>query len=152
MKNQREIEVFINCVQRYFNHISEETNDLIIGTPYLVDSDEELGFEYTGMINISGETKGSVFFSATSLMLKYILLSHEENNFSKRVLRDMSGEIANTIAGNARQFLGDAFLISPPTLLVNKISSALLMNNSRCSVLPISWRNNKALLIVNLND
>lgn len=152
MKHQREIEIFLSGIERYFKHISDNEDELNIGTPYLARNDEKMGFQYTGMITISGDSSGAVFFTASNVMLKYILLSHDEETFSEAMMQDISGEIANTIAGNARRYLGDNFLISPPRILLNSINPQLLHNSQHCYVLPIRWRNNNAQLIVNLNN
>ena len=152
MRHLHEIDIFIEGVKNYFHHLKGGGDGFSVGTPYLAKTEENLGFDYTGMIRVSGDSKGVVFFSASTVMLKYILLSHEESNFNDEIISDIAGEIANTIAGNARRHLGSGFHISSPRVLKKEIKRNLYAETARSYVLPIRWRNNNARLIVSLEN
>ncbi len=152
MKHKKQIDIFIEGVKRYFDHLTFEEELLEIGAPYLVRNSERLGLDYTGAISITGDSKGYVFFSSTSPLLKYILLGHGASNFSEEYLGDIVGEIANTISGNARSHMGAEFHISPPKVIVGEINKYNMNLNSRSYVLPIRWRRNSAQLIVSLEE
>jgi len=96
--------------------------------------------------------KDYVFFSAPRSLLKYLLLSYGESNLSEQTLTDLIGEVANTIAGNARRQVGSEFRISPPTISQGKISQEFLHTSSRSFVMPLRWRNVTAQLIVYLTS
>ena len=57
MIERAHIEVFVDSLTRYFSHLNQSTgarsNDLEISAPYLLNSSEVIGFDYTGMINVS---------------------------------------------------------------------------------------------------
>lgn len=151
MKLEREIDIFIEGVRRYFKPLSKADQEVTIGTPFLIKHDQPMGLDYTGLIAVSGDARGVVLFSASKVMLKYILLRQSETKFDEIYLHDIAGEVANTIAGNARQHLGARFHISPPRVLNGKIERRHLSSDSRSYVIPLRWRKNGAELIVSLS-
>ncbi len=149
--NQREqIDVFIEGVRTYFEHISLEGEVLEIGSPYLIPQSEPVGRDYTGIISVTGSSVGYVFFSANRALLTNILLRHGEATFSLDLLMDIVGEVANTIAGNARRRMGEQFHISVPRVITGTIRAELLNQAKHALLLPIRWKNNRAQLIVSL--
>ncbi|RBP51704.1 chemotaxis protein CheX [Arenicella xantha] len=152
MRDQQQIELFLAGVRRYFEHLSKDSEALQLGAPYLVRNRESLGLDLTGMISITGQTTGFVFFSSSRSLLKYVLLSLGESSFTETYLADLVGEVANTIAGNARRELGPEFHISPPQVIIGEIDKHNL-NQARLSyVLPLKWKGNAAQLIVSLDS
>jgi len=152
LEQQDKIEAFIAGIKKYFAHISNEEDLLEIGTPYLIKGRKVEHGEYTGIISISGASKGVVLFSAHVLLLKYLLLRHEETQLTVPYLRDMVGEISNTIAGNTREHLGENFIISTPKVIDEAIDVNRIDNHQHAYVLPIKWCNNQAWLIVSLEQ
>ena len=156
MIERAQIDVFIDSLKRYFRHLdgvaSGPANKLEIGAPYLLRDAQTMGLGYTGMINVSGTQSGTVFVSAGSTLLKRILLSYGEHNLSSEHKRDLIGEVANTLAGNARRHLGAEFHISTPRVLEGPIDPKRFDLNDRCFTLPFRWRSNKAELIVSINS
>lgn len=150
MQFKNEIDIFIEGVRNYFTQIGSENDSATIGAPYLVRNETKLGLDYTGMIRVGGDARGAVFFSSSKLMLKYILLRQSEHNFDEIYLRDIVGEVANTIAGNSRRHLGSGFHISPPRVLENEISRKHLSSDTRSYVIPVRWRNNNAQLVISI--
>ena len=73
--------------------------------------------EYTGIINITGKREGVVYFTAPKAMLTVLLMKMQESDFSHETMRDLVGEVANTISGNARRDFGRDFVISVPSVL-----------------------------------
>ena len=147
MQRTKEIGVFVDGVSRYFAQFADSQEalerDLVIGAPYLIDASTNLSFRYNGVISVTGDVRGVVVFTASSVLLKYILLSLAEPEISEFLIKDLVGEIANTIAGNARRELGSSFHISPPRVHLSSFGR-------RSFVLPIQWRKNSARLIVGL--
>lgn len=151
MKQSKLIDVFIDGVKAYFEHLEKDSLGLDIGAPYLVRCEDSFGSDYTGMISVVGSSQGFVFFSAPRSMLKHMLLSYGESDLRDQVLGDLVGEVANTISGNARRKMGGDFHISPPTITRGKIGQEFLKFSSRSYVMPLRWRNNIAQLIICLN-
>jgi len=152
VKHKKVIDVFINGVNNYFEQVDHKPSELRVGAPYLVKANETLGSDFTAMISVNGTSEGFVFFSAPRVMLKYLLLSYGEAELTEALLSDLAGEVANTIAGNARRDMGDGFLISPPTVTREKIKREFLGFSSRSFVMPLRWKNATAHLIVCLNS
>jgi len=154
MIERKHIDIFIDGLKSYFGHLDlsvrGDQGTLDIGAPYLLESDKAVGLDYTGMISISGNSTGYIFFSAKSALLRFILLSYGESRFSDIFKRDLIGEVANTLAGNARKNFGPDFHISTPTVLEGKIDPKNYSLNSRCYVLPVRWKSNKAELIISM--
>lgn len=152
MKDLQHITTFLDGVSRYFAHVSNDPKSLELGTPYLVRNHEQLGLDLTGAIAISGKTKGFVFFSSSRALLKYLLMSLGESEFSDQYMADIVGEVANTISGNVRKTLGTEFHISTPKVIRGHLDNDSLKPERLSYVLPLKWRGNTAQLIVSLDS
>ncbi len=143
------LQVFIDVASKYFKHAS--TSEVVIGTPFLTQEIEPSLFDYTGVIHVSGERGGSVYFSASSGLLENLLAHLGEDGLHRENILDMVGEVANTISGNARRALGRDFVISTPTVLEGKVSKDSLNNQDRFYVIPVSWEGCEAAIITCFN-
>ena len=154
MINHQQAEVFVDGISRFFKHLDpnddSSKDSLEIGAPFLLDYDDETGLDYTGSIAVSGNDHGNIFFSASSCLLKTILLSYGISKLTKSKHRDIVGEVANTIAGNARKELGSNFLISTPKVIDGSLRTEHYDTSHRSYVLPLRWKNKNAQLIVNI--
>jgi len=146
--NEEFISVFVKGVMSYLDHIPGI--DVEVGSPYLVNNDKPIAYDVTGIIGVSGEQKGCVYFTAPRVFLSHILRLLGDNNLSRENLLDMCGEIANTISGNARSTFGKNFLISVPVVVEGSLSGVHLPDGVRSFAIPISWRSYTPLLIVSL--
>ena len=148
--NEAHLHVFIDCVVRYFDMVSDFKAS--VGSPYLISNVGEKLDEYTGIISISGSMKGSIFFTASKAMLAYLLrdlgsfISTEEHK-----LLDLVGEIGNTISGNARAEFGEQFILSVPLVMKGKSEQLAVSETYQIFVIPIVWKQQKANLIINLS-
>ena len=59
-----------------------------------------------------------------------------------------SGEVANTISGNARRDFGREFVISVPSVVASKNGRFAPPVSARSFVIPLNWRTHSAKLIV----
>lgn len=144
--NQADLHFFIDSTVNYFQEITKEQAES--GIPYIKEKDNII-LEYTGIIGISGQKKGSVYITATAEMLtdlaKIIL---DLKKVGKEEIRDLVGEIANTISGNVREAYGSDFLISVPVILDDKKKKFELPKNIPSFVIPLIWRTYKFFLVV----
>lgn len=106
-------------------------------------------FEYTGVIGLSGEYHGNVVVSAPKALLCEALLMQGENDISDDNLLDAVGEIANTVAGNARQHCGEGLGISPPAKFKGQARMQALVR-SRPFVVQVRWAQHHALVIIDM--
>ncbi|WP_372862769.1 chemotaxis protein CheX [Spongiibacter sp.] len=140
------LQIFIDGVSRYFEHT--EGNDLRVGTPYLAANSEPVSMDYTGIIGVSGSSKGCVYFTAPKAMLKHMILSLGEPDTSEANMVDLVGEVANTISGNARRELGKEFMISVPVVVSGTPSRVHLPADLRSYVVPATWRSYHAAVVI----
>jgi len=144
------ISVFIDGVVRYFNHTSDK--DVSVGTPYLVGNKSPASHDYTGIISITGPLRGCVYFTAPKILVKHLLMSIGEPDTGEANILDLVGEVANTIAGNARRSFGSEFVISVPIVIEGEPSTIHLPADLRSYVIPIQWKSYKAAVVVCLQS
>jgi chemotaxis protein CheX len=144
--NETDLHFFIDSTVNYFEEVTNEK--AASGIPYIKD-DEPVVLEYTGIIGISGKRKGSIYVTASEEMLKAIakvILGLED--VGKEDIKDLIGEIANTISGNVRQAYGSDFMISVPVVVEGKAKDIKLPDNIQSFVIPITWQDHKTFLVV----
>ena len=145
-----DLHFFIDSTINYFKEVTNES--VSTGIPYIKGKDPVV-LEYTGIIGISGKRKGSIYITATADMLKELagtLLGMDDVN--EDVLKDLVGEIANTISGNAREAYGADFLISVPVIVQGIAEDIKMPDDVETYVIPITWKNYKNYLVVCLED
>ncbi len=143
-----EIKVFIDGALNYFERVTG--SPAAVDAPYL-KGDESVALEYTGVIGISGRHRGAVYFTAASEPLVDLLQSFGETDQGTANQADLVGEIANTIAGNARKFFGSEFLISVPIVLRGQLDEITLPRHMKTVVIPIQWRRWRCYLLVSIH-
>lgn len=146
---EEEIQVFIRGTINYFEKVTDIKAEL--GIPYTKGTDQII-LDYSGHIGISGNRKGGLYITCPRAMLedvtKKILLTDDVDDQS---VFDMIGEIANTIAGNARTSFGSEFNISVPTIFKGKPDNFRIVLRTPVVVLPIDWKGHHAFLVVGID-
>lgn len=143
---EADIQVFIDGVKRYFeNSVSLAAQ---VSTPYLVNSTEAPAEDFTGIIGVSGGRKGCVYFSAPRAMLQHLLLGLGEPTVTSELMRDLVGEVANTVSGNARAVFGSDFMISVPVVVQGRPENLQLPKQLKAFVVPFQWQSYSAMLVV----
>lgn len=138
------LNVFINSVVAFFQQIGAELTD--IDTPYILDNRSPIAFDFSGIITITGPKEGCVYVSAPSGMLRSMLELMHEPDKSIAILKDLLGEIANTVSGNARAEFGSNFIISPPTVVDGVPNSTFLPRDQRSYIIPFKWQGKPAII------
>lgn len=146
MLTEAEIRTFVEGATQYFEVSARQP--AAVGSPYLVTEGPPTVHEYTGVIGISGKRKGAVCFTAPRSMLMVLLMRMNETDTSEANMKDLVGEVANTISGNARRDFGREFVISTPSVLANDGGKFAPPTAARPFVIPINWRSHSAKLIV----
>ena len=144
--NETDLHFFIDSTVNYFEEVTSEKASA--GIPYIKD-EEPVVLEYTGIIGISGKRKGSIYVTTSENMLSSIaklILGIED--IGKEDIKDLVGEIANTISGNVRQAYGSDFMISVPVVVEGKAKDIKLPDNIQSFVIPITWKEHKSFLVV----
>jgi chemotaxis protein CheX len=144
--DEAELRVFIQGATRYFQQTTQIPAE--VGVPYLADPRDAPALDMTGMIGISGARKGCVYVTAPRAMLNNVLLAMGETDLSPVMHMDLAGEIANTIAGNAREHFGMHFMISVPVVVSGNLDAIKLPDRIRSFVIPLDWQRQKAAVVV----
>ena len=150
--NEDMVKHFIWAVKNYFT--SSTSVEPETSPPYLINSLKY--FDYTGVIGISGNQKGAVYFSLESDLVENLLdhyypnleFVNEEDKESIRL--DLAGELTNTIAGNVRNHLGERFLISVPVVFRTPGENMHLKKGIPSIAFPITWNGFECILVVAL--
>ncbi len=141
--------LFIDSVNNYFSVLTEHESE--INVPFLKDIKQLELKQYTGMIGVSGNKKGYVYFSADQQLFEELIsLFIGIEDPDQDDLMDMAGEISNVIAGNIRANLGSDFIISVPLVFEGRPDDLEFPENTLVYVIPIAWKNHKAYVIVGL--
>lgn len=149
MKSQQ-INAFVDIVRHYFDQFGHD--ELVIETPYLLENNLPQLHDYTGVIGISGVKRGVVYVTASKALLNGILQEIGEPNKADSSMIDLVGEIANTIAGNARSEFGSEFHISIPFVFKGAPQSIILPKNERSFIIPITWQSQVGQIVICLQD
>lgn len=147
--DKESIEVFINALSHFYRQVG--VSQVAIGVPYLLDAGDPIVSDFTGIIGITGKRKGCVYYTCPKAMLSHILTSMGESDVSSTHLCDLVGEIANNIAGNARQSFGSEFMISVPVVVQGEPERIHLPENSMCLVIPTKWKGYQSTIVVALS-
>ena len=146
--SEKDIEVFIEAVGGYFKKTTKEAAS--VGVAYLARNAFPMN-DFTGMIKVSADYEGALYFSAPSAMLRHLLTVMKETNQSDENLLDAVGEIANTISGNARKYFGENMVISIPEKVAGLPSSFSQLARHYAYVIIIKWKHYSASLIVDIS-
>lgn len=151
MKEQK-MQIFVSVVKHYFDQF-HSTEELMIDTPYLMSENQvDTMMDYTGVIGISGLIRGVVYVTATRELLFQVLKEIGEKTDDDALFVDLVGEIANTIAGNARTEFGPDFHISIPFVFKDSPKSFSLPKDARSFIIPIEWRASAGEIVICLQD
>ncbi len=150
-----QIQVFIDAAAHYFEMVSDFPAQ--ISSPFLVEELHPHVRHYSGVIGISGAYKGHVVFSADAGMLGALLIGISEfqanvDDQAEELHLDLVGEIANTLAGNAREQLGAEFGVSPPLVACGTLGDIKVASGLRTYCVPIIWNEFRANLLVAILD
>ena len=113
--NEEELKLFVDSVRNYFK-VSTGQEPKITSAYLATDAVE--GYEFNGIVSFSGSYSGQVMVSMPAQLLRELLLLQGETDLSDTHLLDAVGEIANTLAGNARRTFGPTLGISVPIRLM----------------------------------
>ncbi len=138
------LQVFIDSVIHFFKQI--KSTEAVVDTPYINENTTPIAFDFSGIITITGPLEGCVYVSAETPMLRNILTTMGETDSSMHLLKDLVGEVANTVAGNARKEFGADFIISTPIVVDGFPASVYLPKDRRTYIIPVNWNNYRAII------
>lgn len=144
--NEEELKLFVDSVRNYFKVTTSQEPQ--ITSAFLATSDVE-GLDFNGLVTFSGSYNGHVIVSMPPKLLRELLLLQHETDLSDGNLLDAVGEIANTLAGNARKVLGHGLDISVPIKLQGA-SGIKARVRKHPYVITLRWNHQPAIVCVDM--
>ncbi|MCR9144866.1 MAG: chemotaxis protein CheX [bacterium] len=143
---------FANLVELILNYFESSSGEAArAGDPFERDEAEPLLLEFSGVVGVSGQRNGCIYYTSPSELLQELaanLLGTEAA--TRAAARDMAGEIANMIGGNAQQYLGGDFVISAPIMLEGRPKNIRLPIYDPAYVIPIDWKSHRSYAVFGL--
>jgi chemotaxis protein CheX len=141
-----ELRLFVDSVRSYFDATTAQTPQI---TSAFLGTSPVPGYPFVGSVQFSGSYHGQVLVSMPGPLLRELLVLQHATDLSDASLLDAVGEIANTLAGNARKHLGENLKISVPR---TQHGSAALQANVRRHpyAITLRWHHQPALVLVDL--
>jgi len=144
--SENDLRLFVDSIKNYLRVTTRQEPQI---TSAFLGTGDVQGFEFNGIVTFSGAYNGQVIVSMPARLLRELLLLQHETDLSDGNLLDAVGEIANTLAGNARKTLGSGLEISVPI----KIQGAPGVK-SRVRKLPfvitLRWGHHEAMVCVDM--
>jgi chemotaxis protein CheX len=147
-----ELKIFIRGTEHFFE--ASTSAPAKVSTPYVMESDDRVVYDFSAIIGVSGTQHGCVYYSAPRDMVRELVEHLGETMTSDTIYADYVGEIANTISGNAREFLGSGFMISVPVVFTAGSSESRVRfpRDIPAFVVPLEWKGYQSSLIMALKD
>lgn len=144
--NEEELKLFVDSVRNYFKVTTGQEPK--ITSAYLATTAVD-GYEYNGIVSFSGSYTGQVLVSMPAQLLREVLLLQGEHELNDTHLLDAVGEIANTLAGNARKTFGANLGISVPIKLMGSTGVTTRVRE-RPYAITLRWGPQPALVCIDL--
>jgi chemotaxis protein CheX len=144
--NADELKLVVESVRQYFRVLTRQEPQ--ITSAFLATADLQ-GHEYNGIVTFSGAYNGHVIVSMPGQLLKELLLLQGETDLSQGNLLDAVGEIANTLAGNARKTLGSGLNISVPVRLHGSSGIQARVRKHPCAI-TLRWNHQPAVVCIDM--
>jgi chemotaxis protein CheX len=143
---ENELKLFVDAVRHYFKVTTPQEPQ--ITSAFLGTGDVE-GHDFNGIVSFSGSYNGHVIVSMPPRLLRELLLLQHETDMGDSNLLDAVGEIANTLAGNARKVLGSGLHISVPVKLKGAASLKARVRK-RPYIITLRWNHQPAMVCVDM--
>jgi chemotaxis protein CheX len=145
--NESDLRLFVDSVTRYFQVTSRTPPQ--IAAAYL-GTDTITTHDFNGIVHFSGRFNGQVTVSLPAIAVRELLLMQHETDLSESNLLDAVGEIANTLAGNARQNLGSGLEISVPVTMRGRAGRPA-RGRAHPYVITFRWNTHPGMVCVDLD-
>ena len=144
--SEADLRLFVDSIKNYLRVTTRQEPQI---TSAFLGTGDVQGFEFNGIVTFSGAYNGQVIVSMPAKLLRELLLLQHETDLSDGNLLDAVGEIANTLAGNARKTLGSGLEISVPV----KMQGAPGMKSrvrKHPFVITLKWSHHEAMVCVDM--
>ena len=142
--NVADLRLFVDSIKRYLLVTTRHEPQL---TSAFLGTAEVEGFEYHGLVNFSGSFNGQVVVSMAGKLVRELL--QQETNLSEGNLLDAVGEIANTLAGNARKTMEPELQISVPVKIQGSHGIKTCVRK-HSYIITLCWGHHAAMVCVDM--
>ena len=144
--SETDLRLFVDSIKNYLQVTTRQEPQI---TSAFLGTGDVQGFEFNGIVAFSGSYNGQVVVSMPAKMLRELLLLQQETDLSDGNLLDAVGEIANTLAGNARKTLGSGLTISVP-VKIQGAPSIKTRVRKHPFVITLRWNRHEAMVCVDM--
>ncbi|MEO6016171.1 MAG: chemotaxis protein CheX [Polaromonas sp.] len=145
--NETDLKLFVDSIRNYLKITTRQEPQI---TSAFLGTEDIEGFEYNGIVTFSGSHNGHVIVSMPGRLVREILLLQHETDLGDSNLLDAVGEIANTLAGNARKALGADLQISVPIKLQGAQGIKARVRK-RLYFITLRWNRYEAMVCVDMD-
>lgn len=145
--NETDLKLFVDSIRTYLKVTTRQEPQI---TSAFLGTEDLEGFEFNGIVTFSGSHNGHVVVSMPARLVREILLLQHETDLRDSNLLDAVGEIANTLAGNARKSLGSKLDISVP-VKVQGLNSIKARVRKHPYVITLRWNHYEAMVCVDMD-
>ncbi|MDR0565105.1 MAG: chemotaxis protein CheX [Azoarcus sp.] len=147
--DEKDILTFVDAVSGFFFQVTQEKVE--IKAAYLTEGGMVPStYDLTSYITLSGDYVGRIYFSAPRSMVAHLLMAMGEQNRLEDRLLDATGEIANTISGNARKHFGETMEVSVPTTQATDANWLKSVVPPHSYVILVKWKQYRASVVVDI--
>lgn len=144
-----DLAIFVELVSNCFTTVSGTTpvfgvSTIEVGLPLL--------FQYSGFIVVEGPLNGWICLSLPAAVADELLEALCEPNRDEEFRLDLAGEVAQTVAANAREQFGESLLVCPAVVTGDFTLAGTLLHSPLVLRMPFTWRDHDAQLLVSLNS
>lgn len=145
--NETDLKLFVDSIRNYLKVTTRQEPQI---TSAFLGTGEIEGFEFNGIVTFSGSHNGHIVVSMPDKLVREILLLQHETDLGDSNLLDAVGEIANTLAGNARKALGAGLQISVP-VKTQGIHGIQAKVRKHPYVITLRWNHYEAMVCVDMD-
>ena len=143
--NEETLKTILQSITNYFKKF--EIGEVTVYPSYLGEIGSLPSYQFTGIVNLSGEYSGVVYFSASANLI-FKIISKLNQPMNNEYYLDLVAEMSNIFAGNLRKVLGKSFHISVPTTISGPIKQIKIASHERPCVIPIEFQGGKSIVVI----
>ncbi len=143
--NEADLKNYSDGLANFFAQFSDP--GVKIGDPYEM-SENFVFLDYSAIIGISGARKGGTYITVSAAMVDDLLGAMGMNAGDDAMRRDMIGEAANVISGNAGESFGENYKISVPIIVTGNDHNIQLPVKIPAFTFPFEWKGHKSYFVV----
>ena len=156
MISKQQIQIAREGILNYFANYS--IKDILIGeSTDVLDLDDSMVYDFTGLIGISGKYRGGMYVTCKTDFVRGLMkqvMGGDIADESPDLFADLVGEMANTLSGYYQKIYGDLFLISIPHVIIGKseIGSIKVKLKQASFQIPFKWEGSEGKLVFSIEE